>query len=59
MATEAQQDRTAAEAVWRKADRIKVELEAPHAAHAAELDSRAHVNEMQRSEACGTRGCCH
>ncbi len=48
MATEAQQDRTAAEAVWRKADRIKVELEAAHAAHAAELDSRAHVNEMQR-----------
>ncbi len=51
MATEAQQDRTAAKAVWRKADRIKAELEAAHAAHAArsaELDSRAHVNEMQR-----------
>jgi hypothetical protein len=39
--------------VWRKADRIKAELEAAHAAHAArsaELDSRAHVIEMRERE---------
>ncbi len=50
LATEAQADRTAADAVWREANRIKAELEAANAAHAAraaELDSRVHVTETR------------
>ena len=52
LATEAQRDRTAAETAWGEAGRIKAELEAANAAHAArsaELDSRAHVTEMREA----------
>src|SRR6266508_3628756 len=51
LAREAQEERTAAEAAWREANRIKVELEAAHTAYdarSAELDSRAHITEMQK-----------
>jgi argininosuccinate lyase len=51
LATEAQQDRNTAEAVWREAHRIKAQLEAAHvaqAARSAELDSHVHLIEMQR-----------
>jgi chromosome segregation ATPase len=52
LATEAQRDRTAAETAWGEAGRIKAEVEAANAAHAArsaELDSRAHVTEMREA----------
>jgi DNA repair exonuclease SbcCD ATPase subunit len=53
LAVEAQRDRTAAETAWREAGRIKAELEAASAAHAArsaELDGRAHVIDMRERE---------
>jgi hypothetical protein len=53
LAAEAQRDRIASETAWREADRIKAELEAASAAHAArsaELDSRAHVIDMRERE---------
>jgi hypothetical protein len=53
LVAEAQQERIAAEAAWREADRIKAELEAAratHAARSAELDSRARVTEVRERE---------
>jgi chromosome segregation ATPase len=53
LAAAAQRDRIAAETAWREVDRIKADLEAANAAHAArlaELDSRAHVIEMRERE---------
>jgi hypothetical protein len=53
LVAEAQREHVAAEAAWREAARIKAELEAASAAHAArstELDSRAHITEMRERE---------
>jgi hypothetical protein len=53
LAAEAQQDRVAAQAAWHEADRIKAELaaiSAAHAARSAELDSHARVIEMRERE---------
>jgi hypothetical protein len=53
LAAAAQRDRIAAETAWREVDRIRADLEAANAAHAArlaELDSRAHVIEMRERE---------